>query len=199
MRHAESEANSADILASQINFPLSTEGHQDAVTIAGELKQLLKIDRIISSPLLRAVQTAAPFSAENQCGIELEPLLIEQHLGKYAGLTYAELETAEGYMHDRTKRWQWIPDGGGESYQMIAERVTHFFEQLDEASETVLVVTHAVTMRLIRAFLENAFPEYPRQIAHNGEIWKVAFTGSGKAHSIESIFLGESAHAASRA
>lgn len=199
MRHAESEANARDVLASQLSFPLSHKGHLDAIQISKELLERENIDQIICSPLMRAMQTAAPFASVYRVDIKSEPLLLEQHLGEYSGLTYTELENAPGYMHDRGQRWTWIPNGGGESYQMIAKRITSFFEQLDDKSETLLVVTHAVTMRLIRACLENTLPEYPHEIAHNGEIWKVEFKNLGETHNIESIFLGESANNITRA
>lgn len=199
MRHAESEANAQDILASQLSFPLSHKGHLDAIRISKELLECESIDRIISSPLLRAMQTAAPFASINQVDIQSQSLILEQHLGIYSGLTYTELDNAPGYIHDRGQRWTWVPEGRGESYQMIAQRITTFFEQLDDKSETLLIVTHAVTMRLIKACLQNTLPDYPHEIAHNGEIWKVSFRGLGKIHNIESIFLGESAENASRA
>jgi broad specificity phosphatase PhoE len=199
MRHAESEANARDVLASQLNFPLSQKGHLDAIRISEELLESENIDRIICSPLLRAIQTAAPFASAYRVDIKSHTFLLEQHLGEYSGLTYADLDSAPGYMHDRGQRWTWIPNGGGESYQMIAQRVEGFFKQLDDKPETVLIVTHAVTMRLIRACLENTLPDYPHEIANNGEIWKVSFKELGEVHHIESIFLGESANNASRA
>ncbi|MDC7241319.1 MAG: histidine phosphatase family protein, partial [Spirochaetales bacterium] len=87
----------------------------------------------------------------------------------------------------------WIPEGGGESYAMIADRVKSFFSSFDpEDDRNVLVVTHAVTFRLIRAVLENTLPLYPESFPNNGEIWKVDFRGVGKRHEIESLLLGNS-------
>ena len=118
----------------------------------------------------------------------------------FAGLTYAELDERPDYMHDRTQRWTWVPEGGGESYEMIARRLEPFFQSLEKLDgESILVVTHAVTMRLIRAILEQTLPEYPSEIAKNGEIWKVQLAGLGNLHQVESLFLGDAARAVSRA
>ena len=199
IRHAQSEANEKDILASRMDFPLTAKGRADAEAIANELKAMAPLDRIVSSPLLRARQTAEPIAEAFGLEIETDERLTEQELGIFAGLTYAELEERKDYMHDRTQRWDWVP-GGGESYRMIAERLEPFFQSLESAEgENILFVTHAVTLRLIKATLEQTLPDYPHEIAKNGEIWKTRFIRTGERHTIESIFLGNSKSAVSRA
>ena len=115
-------------------------------------------------------------------------------------MTYAELDDRPDYMHERSKRWNWIPAGGGESYQMIANRLKPFFQSLESLEgDSILFVTHAVTLRMVKATLEQTLPDYPRKIAKNGEIWKVQFTALGNIHEVESIFLGGSKVATARA
>jgi broad specificity phosphatase PhoE len=200
IRHAQSVANEKDILASRQPFPLSEKGRQDARAIAAELKELVKLDRVISSPLLRAIQTAEPIAEAFGLAVETDERITEQEIGVYAGLTYAELDDRPDYMHDRSNRWTWVPEGGGESYEMIADRLVPFFESVEKMEdETILFVTHAVTLRLIKATLEQTLPNYPYDIAKNGEIWKTQFTKQGDTHAIESIFLGDSKAVVSRA
>lgn len=45
-----------------------------------------------------------------------------------------------GYCRDRTARWHWVPDGEGESYEMIAVRVQSFLDDFVEqtAAEAVM-------------------------------------------------------------
>ncbi|VGO23196.1 histidine phosphatase family protein [Pontiella sulfatireligans] len=200
IRHAQSEANLQDILASRQDFPLTEKGKADAEAIAVEFKQIALLDRVICSPLIRAQQTAKPIAAAFGLEVETDERLIEQDLGGFAGLSYTELESRTDYMHDRTKRWKWVPEGGGESYEMIARRLEPFFHSLEILEgDNILFVTHAVTMRMIKATLEQTLPEYPHVIAKNGEIWKTQFTGLGSTHKVESIFLGDAKHAVSRA
>ena len=200
VRHAQSEANLKDILASRQDFHLTEQGIADAKAIAAEFKQTANINRVFASNLTRAKQTAAAFAQEFGIEVEIDDRITEQELGKFAGKTYAELDAEPTYMHDRDKRWEWVPDGGGESYKMIAERLVPFFQDLDSLEgESILFVTHAVTMRMIKAILEQTLPEYPYNIAHNGEIWKIEYKGYGATHSVESIFLGQSKSAVSRA
>lgn len=204
VRHAESEANDKNILAGQMDFALSARGLEDAQHIAEKFLGLVRIDHIISSPLKRAMQTASAFSRRYALDIVTSDFLKEQNLGIYSGMTYDALKTAKGYEHDRTKRWEWIPENG-ESYKMLAERVKLFFAWLDAmeansakcattpkatvAKKSTLIVTHAVTMRLIRGLLENTLPHYPETIAQNGEIWKVEYEKIGVTHHVESLFF----------
>ena len=189
VRHAESEANAKNILAGRLDYPLSKAGESQAKTVAAAFCADHAPQVIVCSPLKRARQTAEVFGmAAGGPPLVVREEITEAHLGCYSGLTYTQLESTEGYVHDRAARWDWVPDGGGESYAMIAERVKPFFAWLDARPEKkILVVCHAVTMRLIRAHLEDTLPEYPLSIAKNGEVWKLAYEGLGRKHAIESL------------
>ena len=83
---------------------------------------------------------------------------------------------------------------------MVAARLVPFFQSLENREgDAILFITHAVTMRLIRAILEQTLPKYPERIAKNGEIWKMGFVGYGKIRRIESLFLETAGQAFSRA
>ena len=193
IRHAESEANKARILASRGAFPLTKDGKADADLIAGELKEIVRIDRIISSPLVRARQTAESFSAVYSLKIEEDERLSEQELGKFSGMSYDEVKNHSDYEMDALKRWDWTPEGG-ESYKMIARRLQSFFHDMANQpdSENILIVTHAVAFRMIRGILKNTLPLYPKAFPNNGEIWKVEFEELGEVYAIKSLMLGNS-------
>ncbi len=79
-------------------------------------------------------------------------------------------------------------------------RLKLFFKSLQSLEgKSILFVTHAVTLRIVKAILEQTLPDYPREIARNGEIWKLQFTGLGNIHAVGSFFLGGSKAAISRA
>jgi broad specificity phosphatase PhoE len=132
--------------------------------------------------------------------VETDERITEQDLGVFSGITYAVLNKHPDYIRERSRRWKWIPEGGGESYEMVADRLEPLFQSLESLEgDSILFVTHAVTLRLVKATLEQTLPDYPCDIAKNGEIWKVQFTGLGNIHEVESIFLGGSKVASSRA
>ena len=194
IRHAESQANKDRILGSRLPVPLTPAGKADADLIASQLKELTELDRIISSPVRRALETADSFRVVFNLPVREDERLSEQELGDFSGVSYDDLDSLEGYEPDTMARWNWVPRGGGESYSMIADRVTSFFSSLEAfpPDEKILIVTHAVTFRLIRAFLENTLPRYPKHFPNNGEIWKVEYPGTGRPCRIESLFLGNS-------
>ncbi|MBB6480982.1 histidine phosphatase family protein [Spirochaeta isovalerica] len=194
IRHGESEANRNRILASRLPYPLTDAGRNDARLIAEELKSRTTPDRIISSPLVRALETAKEFAAVFNLPVSEDERIAEQDLGIYSGMNYDEVKREEHYEPDPLKRWDWVPAGGGESYSMIADRLLSFFRELegDEKDETLLIVTHAVAFRIIRAILKNTLPLYEAPFPNNGEIWRVDFKRIGDCHNIDSIFLGDS-------
>lgn len=194
IRHAESVANAANLLAGRKDFPLTAGGKRDAAALAEDFASSRTVDAIWCSPLLRAQQTAAPFVLACDAALRLDDRLQEQDLGRFSGLSYPEVEADPAYCRQRNARWDWVPDGGGESYRMIADRVQSFLRELRErcASEQlqqVLLVTHAVTLRLFRACLENTLPQYPEAIAGNGEVWSALLTPHGEATTVETIPL----------
>ena len=196
MRHAESVANVGEILAGRTDFALSEDGKADALALAQAFSERFSIDAIWCSPLLRAQQTAAPFLTRCDAPFRFDDRLMEQHLGRFSGMTYQQAEADAGYCRDRTARWQWVPEGGGESYEMIATRVQSFLDDFAAESRRlrlghVLVVTHAVTLRLFRACLEKTLPKYPEKIAANGEIWRVDLDQPSPAKPIDQIMLSQ--------
>lgn len=194
IRHAESVANAANLLAGRTDFPLTATGKNDAAALAADFSSSHAVDAIWCSPLLRAQQTAAPFVLACDAPLRLDERLQEQHLGRFSGLSYPEVEADPAYCRERSARWDWIPEGGGESYRMIADRAQEFLTDLrahcaNEGIARVLLVTHAVTLRLFRACLENTLPRYPETIAGNGEVWRTSLRPNGEASAVETIAL----------
>ena len=72
IRHAQSEANVNAILASQLDFPLSEVGRKDAIQIATNCQKIANIECIISSPLMRAMETASPIAKQFHIPIETD-------------------------------------------------------------------------------------------------------------------------------
>ena len=200
IRHAESVANADNLLAGRIDYPLSPTGKGDAAAIAEEFAAAIRVDLIWCSPLLRAQQTAAPFLVACNAPLRLDQRLQEQHMGRFSGKSYADVERDTSYCHDRTARWDWVPEGGGESYRMIAARVDSFLADLRTQCErehlnSVLIVTHAVTLRLFRACLEATLPHYPESIAGNGEVWSAELMPAGMPSTITTLGLAHGARA----
>ena len=142
--------------------------------------------------MIRAHQTASLIAKSFDLKVEIDKRLIEQNIGIFSGMTYDEIDKRKDYMHDRSQRWNWIPKEG-ESYCMISERLSSFFKSIDFIEGTnILFVTHAVTMRLIRAHLEKTLPNYTHKLAENGEVWKINWIDSLSEHKVNTIFIKQS-------
>ena len=194
IRHAQSEANALNVLAGQKDYPLTAQGHDDARHIAERFCERYQPDRIICSPLLRTRQTAQPFADLLHQQVEFDPRIMEQNMGRFSSMSYAEAEADPSYQADRSARWNWIPAGGGESYEMVATRIRAFLTDLLQVQGEILVVTHSVAMRLLRANIEHTLPLYPSITAANGEIWKIELNSLDRPNPIEPLDFGYMHH-----
>jgi len=193
VRHSESVANVGNLLAGQSDFPLSDKGKSDALNLAERLFRDFPVDKLFSSPLTRALQTAEPLARLSGLVVVTNPALMEQHIGVFTGWSYPDAEADARYEQDRTKRWEWAPPGGGESYRAMAARIRPFFHRIDELPDgtTALCFTHAVTLRIIVGILEDTLPAYPTGLTRNGEILAVDYQGLGRRHEIRSHYYGD--------
>lgn len=145
-------------LGQTIDVPLNDAGRAQARALGRRLADV-RFERVISSPLLRAQETAEILAAG--APVEPDPRLFEMDYGRWEGLTYAELER-----HYPAERAAWVraPDvlacPGGESGFDVAERVGAFLVDLlqdhvrrhgssDQEGEPVLVVAHSSTNRIL--------------------------------------------------
>ena len=149
-------------LGQHIDTPLSGEGRAQATALAERLAPIV-FDRIVSSPLRRARETAeAVASVEGRGGqaIETDQRLLEMDYGDWEGLTYAEIEA-----RDLAERRRWEADPAtvacpnGESGNEVAARVRSFLGDLlttgrgpagDEppAEQRVVLVGHSSLNRI---------------------------------------------------
>lgn len=74
VRHAAALGQASDA-------PLSTEGEKQAEELAEVLTQH-RVERVICSPFLRAIQSVAPYCQRKQLEVEVEPRLMERVLSK---------------------------------------------------------------------------------------------------------------------
>lgn len=90
IRHGQSVANAAGKLQGQMDFPLSTQGLNEAKAVGKWLADE-DIDAIYSSDLSRAFQTAEEIAQHHTIEVLKSPALREFHLGQFQGLTREEI------------------------------------------------------------------------------------------------------------
>lgn len=116
-------------LGQHIDISLSDAGRRQADVLARRLAGI-RFDRVISSPLFRAQETAEILT-RGAVGIETDPRLKEMDYGAWEGQTYQQIATRDGAAR---REWELAPDRlacpDGESGEDVAKRVNSFLEDL---------------------------------------------------------------------
>lgn len=147
-------------LGQGIDIGLSDEGRAAARALAARLAGVL-FDRIVSSPLRRAVETATILAGGDS--IEKDARLAEMDYGEWEGLTYEQIDARDA---DYRRRWEVdparLPCPRGESGNGVAARARSFLVEAvgrggesgpgaghDGEGARILVVAHATFNRIL--------------------------------------------------
>lgn len=94
LRHGESIGNVESRWQGQSDFRLTDTGRAQVQALAERWQvEDVKFDLIVTSPLLRAKETAEIIASALNVNVESEPLLMERDIGEYAGLTALEVRS----------------------------------------------------------------------------------------------------------
>ena len=149
-RHGQTDWNLANRFQGHSDIPLNETGI-DQARKAAPLLYGLRPSKIISSDLIRAKQTAQELANISRLPIHIDPGLRETNGGKWEGRT-----GAENRADDFEKFVNWL-DGNDEPAGDFGERrseialraVTAIESALEKEIETLVVVTHGGTARII--------------------------------------------------
>lgn len=147
VRHGQSEANLMKVHSGWNQVALTELGISQAKRV-GEKLQKIEFDKIYSSDLLRAMQTAE--NALPGRSYETESLVREISVGELAGRSRSACyeEYGESYLQNRAA-WDFTPYGG-ESKDMVYERAEKFLKKMEtSAHECAAVFTHEGFVRSI--------------------------------------------------
>src|SRR3954464_4340784 len=179
VRHGQSEWNAAGLMQGQTaHVPLTELGHQQAAQAAAALAALARDGAgpgaLLSSDLLRAVQTAEHCAAATGLPIRTTPALREQGYGVLEGRPSRELWDVVDWTDPH-----WAA-AGGESLAQLHERVGAFLGGLRAAppADVVALVTHGDTIRAAQAVIAGLGPaEMPTVTPHNGTVTVLELAG----------------------
>lgn len=156
VRHGQSEANLLGIGAGQLDYPLTELGRAQAEAVADALTERYTIDRIYSSDLRRAVDTAKPTAERLGLPIQTDRRLREIDTGEWAGLPFTV--RAERYPEEvRRMRedYSQMRFPGGESIPEVYRRVVCCALEILEHNDgkCVLITAHAGALRTFAAYV----------------------------------------------
>ncbi|MEK9201604.1 MAG: class I tRNA ligase family protein, partial [Patescibacteria group bacterium] len=149
MRHGESESNVLDILNANNNTPrpLTEKGKKEAQETAKKLKG--KIDLIITSPLIRAKETAdivAKIAGVKE--IIIDERIQEVQMGEFNGKSDSDYQNFSPLV----ERFEKTPLGG-ENLTQVKKRMSDFIYKIDSTYEgkKILIITHEYPAWLMHA------------------------------------------------
>jgi broad specificity phosphatase PhoE len=136
VRHGQSELNAAGCLAGRLDTPLTPLGVAQAARLGAAVNALGVPDRVVSSPLQRARETAVAIGAP----VAVDERWVELDYGPYDGMPLRDVPAA---VWDSWRRdVSWVPPGG-ESLVALGARVRAACDDLVAlAGNMTVVVTH---------------------------------------------------------
>lgn len=141
VRHGQAEGNTSHRFIGWLDVPLDDLGLRQADTVAHRLAGA-GIDRVVSSDILRARQTAAPLASILGVEVEIDERLREIGNGQWTGLLPAEI--ASGW----PDLWQSYVTGtdvarpGGEQWADVRARVRAAMSEHSASGSRTAVFTH---------------------------------------------------------
>jgi broad specificity phosphatase PhoE len=171
VRHGQTDENVSGRISGQGPAPLNGRGQEQA-QLAAQVLAPLNVTRLVSSPVVRALQTAAILDAHLQLGIEEEPDLREVGYGDWEGQTFQAIRGSTTFqlaMNDPINAV--FPHG--ESLVSVQQRGVRVVEGIRQGTsqDVVVLVSHGDVIRMLVAhYLGMSFNDYRRITIDNGAI-----------------------------
>ncbi len=165
-RHGQSEDNKNLTFSGWRDSPLTEEGRKQALILAEKLKDK-KIDKLISSPQIRAIDTMKLGISLNERAkdlpIEIDERIKERSYGNLQGKNKLEaFKEDEEYLHKVRRTYNGQPEEG-ESIAMVYERTKDFADELvkemKEKRINVAISCHGNSIRCFRKYFEGLSDE----------------------------------------
>jgi broad specificity phosphatase PhoE len=159
-RHGQNVDNENGILNGHRDFPLTEKGREQALEVAGLIKDAnLSFDAIYSSPLIRAFETAEIIAQSlNGPTPVSEDLLIERNFGIMTGEKVADIEKmcAPNILKTEIITY-FIEVEGAETFAQMIERAKKLLEKLNDkhTDGNILLVCHGDIGKMIYAAYYN--------------------------------------------
>lgn len=160
VRHGQTDWNLNRMWQGWIDIPLNAEGQNQA---RNRCSHLPKVNRVISSPLSRAFETAKILCGHEEIDTHMD--LREINLGEAEGVTMENIPLVFG--PQAMDMWVDYSEAGmsygfpkGESKNDLFRRMDNFLSSLEyRAGEKLLVVTHGIWIRNLIWKLNQEIPE----------------------------------------
>lgn len=153
VRHGESVHNADGLFCGQIDSPLTDSGSRQAFEVAQVLADE-QLDWIVTSPLIRAHDTALALARARDLPVEVDGRLTEHAKGVLEGTPYRRMRSTE-----------WADVVGAESMRALYERVAQALGDLVGRPGVGVVVAHAGVSRAVECVRVGGDPDRLYELA----------------------------------
>lgn len=158
-----------------------------------EVLSTIEINEVLSSPLLRAAETAEAIAGSHGIEIARDPRLTNLHVGRWEGRTYTDLDNDTDYRTFVTDPLAAsIP--GGETLRAMRDRLAASVSQALEDNQidsNIVMVTHAGPVRVLLAhFLGVSLGMYHRLRVAPGAVSVLRFSSDLETPRVVAINFG---------
>ena len=154
-RHGQTDYNLQGRIQGQVDIPLNDTGRQQAQRAADDIAALGPT-RIVSSPLVRARDTAEVLASLTGLSVEIDPGLVEKSFGTWEGLKAADIKKQ---WPDHYATWRAggdLPQFRIEGRRKTAERVGETLKAIAADAgkdDVIVVVSHGAATNLGATYL----------------------------------------------
>lgn len=158
IRHGETLWNEAGRLQGSVDIELNETGRELAGKLGRELEDVA-FDRIYSSPLIRAYETACLIRGHRNIPIIREERLREISFGDLEGIHYSEwMKEDSPYHYFFTEPEKYNPPVHGESLEQVCTRTKEFMQEVMEPlyaeNERIMIVAHGAVNKGLMCYME---------------------------------------------
>lgn len=179
IRHGQTDWNIQGRIQGSHDIPLNEAGQRQAEQVAKGMDSL-RVSRVFSSTLTRAVETAEKIGSRQKAEICSMPQLIEVEFGKWEGMTWEEI--MEAYPKEY-RLWALNPDEvappGGETQDQVISRCAHAIKEILRITggrEDVAIVSHGATIAYLISYMMRNDPDIESIIVENASITTVNYS-----------------------
>lgn len=157
IRHATAQSTGQMLYGRMPGIHLTEQGQREAQALAASVKARYRVDRLISSPLERAMETARHLSTALDVPITTEEEIIELDYGAWLGMKFEDIRESEDWQHYNKLRSLLGPPEGELTLE-VQHRAWRALKRamspyIDLDGTTIAMVSHGDVIRALLVLL----------------------------------------------
>jgi alpha-ribazole phosphatase len=182
VRHGQTDWNENGVFRGRIDVGLNKNGIKQAELVGEALRQVA-LDAIYSSPLSRAMDTAAAIAMQHGLEVNIHKAFNDMNFGDWQGLTRPDVEKQ---YPDQFQIWLTAPQKAripkGETLTQVRRRLLSGLASLHKlySEDTVVIVSHGLTNKVLLCAMLGLYNEHFWKVKQdNAAINVFKYTGQG--------------------